>query len=163
MSVVPITTHRLRIRALTEDDLESVFAIYGDEITTAGASWWQPDLASCRQFLARRIANERELGYSAWGVERISKPGLIGVAGYYPHDDEIELGYVIKADYWGHGYGTEAAQAVLAAAPLLARRVYATIRSTNTPSLAVARKIGLVNRGEAVEDERGTKLIFRWP
>lgn len=74
-----------------------------------------------------------------------------------------ELGYVVREDHWGHGYGTEAARAALEAAPMLGRRVYATIRSANAPSLAVARKIGLVHRGETIDDERGTKLVFRWP
>lgn len=162
-ALVPITTERLRIRALHEDDLAAVFAIVGDERVVGGATWLQADLESCRGYLARRIANETELGYSLWAIERLDDDALIGLAGFFPHGDEIELGYAFRADQWGHGYATEATRAVLEAAHVLGSRVYATIRSTNSRSLAVARKVGLVHAGEVINDERGTKLIFRSP
>jgi [ribosomal protein S5]-alanine N-acetyltransferase len=163
VAVVPITTDRLRIRALTKEDLVRVFSILGDDTTTATVSWRQPSLDSCRGWLERRIENEAQLVYSFWGVERLHDISLIGPTGYFPHGEELELGYVIRADNWGHGYATEAARAALEASRLIGRRVYATIRSTNVPSLAVAGKIGLVRQEETVEDERGTLLVFRWP
>jgi RimJ/RimL family protein N-acetyltransferase len=158
-----MTTERLRIRALQESDLRAVFAIVGDETVTAGASWFQPDLASCRRYLARRIADETQRGYSLWGVEHLGEGVVIGLSGFFPHPDgdDLEIGYALRADRWGHGYATEATLAVMHVAQVLDRRVYATIRSTNARSLAVARKIGLVHNGEAIEDERGSKLIFR--
>jgi hypothetical protein len=48
VAVVPIVTDRLRIRALVDDDLAQVFAIFGDEATTARVSWRQPDIERCR-------------------------------------------------------------------------------------------------------------------
>ena len=161
MTLVPIMTERLRIRALHEGDLASVFAIVGDRRVAGDATWLQPDLESCRGYLARRMANENELGYSVWGVERVEDDGLIGLAGFFPHGDEVELGYAFRVDQWGHGYATEAVRAVLDAAQVLGHRVYATIRSSNSGSIAVAEKVGLVHAGEVIEDERGTKLIFR--
>ncbi len=164
VAVVPIVTDRLRIRALVDDDLAQVFAILGDEATTARVSWRQPDIESCRAWLRRRIEQEAKSGYSFWGIERLHVQGLIGLCGYFPHgESELELGYVTRADHCGHGYATEAARAALAASRALGRPVYATIRSTNTSSLAVARKIGLVRQPEALEDEHGTLLVFRWP
>lgn len=151
------------MRALTDADLHAVFAIVGDPVVTAGATWWQPDLDSCRRYLARRIANEVELGFSLWGVERRDEPGVIGLTGYFPHGDDLELGYAFRADCWGHGYATEAVRGVLPVGDVLGRRVYATIRTTNERSLAVARKVGLAASGETIEDERGTKLVLRWP
>ncbi len=141
-----------------------MFAVLGDSVTTAKVSWGQPNLDTCREWLGRRIENEAGLGYSFWGVERLDRIGLVvGLCGYFPHDNELELGYVIRADYWGHGYATEAARAVLGASRLLGQDVYATIRSTNAASLGVARKIGLVGHGETTEDERGGLLVFRRP
>ena len=158
-----MTTERLRIRALKESDLAAVFAIVGDETVANGATWLQPDLESCRRYLTRRIAEEAQFGFSIWGIERVDDGDLVGLAGYAPHGDEIELAYSIRADQWGRGYATEATRAVIEAAQVLRRRVYATIRSTNGRSLAVARKVGLVETGETIEDERGTKLIFCSP
>ncbi|MGI8793970.1 MAG: GNAT family N-acetyltransferase, partial [Acidimicrobiales bacterium] len=159
--LVPIATERLLVRALQMEDLDAVYEIVGDEAVTAGATWFQPDLESCSRSLTRRLSDEVERGYSLWGVELSDDPGVIGLAGFFPHDDELELGYAFRADQWGHGYATEAALAVMKVAEGLGRRVYATIRSTNVRSLAVAQKIGLVHSGEKIEDERGTKLIFR--
>jgi RimJ/RimL family protein N-acetyltransferase len=164
VAVVPIATQRLRLRSLADDDLAQAFEILGDETTTARVSWRQPDVESCRTWLNRRIEQQAEFGFSFWGVERLHVQGLIGFCGYFPHGEtEIELGYVMRADHWGHGYATEAARAALVASQALGRSVYATIRSTNTSSLAVARKIGLILQPEELEDERGTLLVFRWP
>lgn len=163
MAVVPITTERLRIRALVEGDVDAVFAIVGDPDVANGASWLQPDLESCHGYVARRMANEADHGFSIWAVERLIDDHLIGVVGYIPHGEEIEMAYAFRRDCRGRGYGTEAAGAALEASLPIGRRVYATIRSTNAASLAVASKIGLVHRDEIIEDERGIKLIFRWP
>lgn len=103
MTPVPMTTERLRIRALNEGDLAAVFAIVGDHTVANGATWLQPDLESCRGYLARRIAEEAQFGYSIWGIERLDERDLIGLAGYAPHGDEIELAYSIRADQWGRG------------------------------------------------------------
>ncbi len=47
---------------------------------------------------------------------------LIGGAGYGPNDaGEMDFGYWLGTDFWGHGYATEAGQAVLTHAFCIAR------------------------------------------
>lgn len=92
MSIVPITTERLRIRALANSDLDAVFAIVGDEAVADGATWLQRDLKSCRAYVERRIADEAEHGFSVWAVERIYDRQLIGLAGFFPHGARSSLG-----------------------------------------------------------------------
>jgi RimJ/RimL family protein N-acetyltransferase len=57
---------------------------------------------------------------------------------------------------------TEAASAAVTAALEAGFRIYATIRSTNGPSLRVADHLSLPLDGQIL-DERGTLLVFRMP
>ena len=55
------------------------------------------------------------------------------------------MGYEIAPDYWGHGYATEAAQAMLGLAfgHLHLERVYASCVADNTASAHVLEKLGM--------------------
>jgi len=161
MAVVPIETERATLRPVAEQDLRAVHAILGDEQTTADVSWRQPDLQSTARWIEKRIAQERAIGLSMWAVERRDTGEVIGLCGYFPHElPEIELGYVIRSDYWGQGWASEVVPAVLHVATNEGLRVFATIRSTNMRSLAVAHRVGLVERG-SIDDDRGRLLLFR--
>jgi [ribosomal protein S5]-alanine N-acetyltransferase len=165
VAIAPIGTPRLLLRALTDEDLESIFRILGDPVTTAGGSRIYP-LATreqAKQYLARRQSQEQDLGFSMWAMQSAETKDLIGVCGFFPHDgDEIELGYVVLASERNQGYATEAASAAITAALEAGFRIYATIRSTNGASLRVAEKLGLRLDGRIL-DERGTLLVFRRP
>lgn len=164
-SLVPLTTARLRLRALTADDVDAVFAILGDEQTTARVSWRQPSRAAAQGWLARRMAQEVRHGLSMWAVDLLDGGGTVGLCGFLPAADdpgtgEIELGYVVKASVWGRGYATEAATAAVGAAHRAGRTVYATIRPWNAGSVRVAERAGLHADG-SVDDERGPLLVYR--
>ena len=62
--------------------------------------------------------------------------------------EEKEVGYLIHRPFWRRGFATEAAQACLdhAFTALARRRVIALVRPENTPSLGVARKLGMLRR-----------------
>lgn len=164
MALVPLSTRRLLLRGLVPGDLDAVFSILGDEETAAGMSWRLRDRTSAAHWLAKRIATEREADLSMWGIESLSAGELIGLCGFFPHagEAEVELGYVVKAPWWGDGYATEAAQAAVGAAVQAGHRVYATIRTWNNASMVVAVRAGLQVDGE-VRDDRGTLIIYRSP
>ncbi len=106
--------------------------------------------------MKRRIAQEREFGVSMWAVERMDTGELVGLCGFFPSDGpEMELGYVVHAEHWGKGYATEAVSAALEAARRAGFKVWATIRSTNAASLAVARKVNLVQQDVVIEANEG--------
>ena len=158
---LPLETRRTRLRPVTHDDLEAVHAILGDPDTTAGVSWGQPNEESTARWIRRRSQQQLEHGFSMWAVELVELGEIVGLCGLFPHDGaEVELGYVTRADSWRQGLATEAAAAVLAAAEARGLEVFATIRTTNEPSLRVARRIGLVEV-DHVDDERGRLLVFR--
>ena len=78
----------------------------------------------------RKRPDGKPLGYTAIVVGRSSL-------------DEPELAYELLPRMHGNGYATEAARALLNAAfDTGRRRIWATIRSSNAPSLRVAEKLG---------------------
>ena len=74
--------------------------------------------------------------------------GAIGLV-VNAHDSNAELGYWIGVPFWGRGYCTEAAAAVIAYAfsQLRLHRVHASCFGCNASSRRVLEKIGMVREG----------------
>jgi RimJ/RimL family protein N-acetyltransferase len=146
-----LTTDRPRLRAWTDsdDDLARLADLYGrPEVTRwlgGGPS------VSPAELVARWAAlHARDARFGCWAIER---PDLV-VAGtllFKPLPNgvgEVEVGWHLHPDSWGHGYATEAARAVIrrgfeAGLP----EVYAVVRPGNEPSLAVCRRLGMTPLG----------------
>ena len=74
--------------------------------------------------------------------------GVIGSAGMGEHEGEPEIGYWIAREFWGRGYATEAAGAVLRIARALGHtRLTAGHFADNPASGRVLRKLGFVPTG----------------
>jgi RimJ/RimL family protein N-acetyltransferase len=90
-------------------------------------------------------------GFGLWAATVIAPNRVIGFVGlahplWFPQlATEIEIGWRLHPDAWGHGYATEAGHAALAAAwnDLEAHRIIAIIDPANAPSLAVATRLGM--------------------
>ena len=75
--------------------------------------------------------------------------------------EEPELAYELLPDAHGHGYATEAARAVLAAAFATSRRrVWATVRPWNAASLRVLDKLGGFHQVRTTSDDAGQLVWF---
>ncbi len=113
-----ITTPRLSLRPLTNDDAARIAEVAG--------VW---ELASMTARIPYPYSEEQAhqwIGGSAPGefVRGIELQGtLIGCCGFMPiaresegnHDEQsVEIGYWIGKDYWGRGFATEAATAIVA-------------------------------------------------
>lgn len=105
-----------------------------------------------RFFIEEVVASPQERCYAI-----LEAGTFMGVVGLRFEDGLLpELGYWLGAAYWGRGYATEAARAVVAAAraagiPSLRSRALLT----NTPSHNVLRKVGFDIIGEGT-DTQGT-------
>jgi len=89
-----------------------------------------------------------------FGIRRADDPRLLGTIGLFGFvEGAAEIGYAVHPDGRGHGFVTEAAAAVLdwAFAPepdgLGLVRVQWRAIATNTPSAAIARRLGLRYEG----------------
>lgn len=93
--------------------------------------------------------------YGLGVVERREDGEFLGFTGlhrmrYYP--DDVEIGWRLARDAWGHGYATEAASMWVGYARDVLRlpRLISIVDPDNAASLAVTRKLGMVEgwRGE---------------
>ncbi|GGC07184.1 GNAT family N-acetyltransferase [Cellulomonas carbonis] len=74
--------------------------------------------------------------------------------------EEPELAYELLPEARGRGYATEAARCVLGAAFATGReRIWATVRTWNTPSLRVLEKLGGFRVDRETTDDDG---VVRW-
>ena len=151
-----LTTERLRLRGWTDSpaDLARLADLYGREEVTRwlGGGPSVPPAELVARWAALHARDDR---FGCWAIERPA--GVAGRAGdaavvagtllFKPLPNgvgEIEVGWHLHPDSWGHGYATEAARAVIqrgfeAGLP----EVYAVVRPGNEPSLAVCRRLGM--------------------
>ena len=68
---------------------------------------------------------------------------------------QAEIGFAFHPDHHGHGYATEAAQALLALAfdELRAHRVFGRLEARNTASARVLERLGMRKEAHLVENE----------
>jgi RimJ/RimL family protein N-acetyltransferase len=87
-----------------------------------------------------------ERGHGLCAIELRSTGEFIGRVGlnYWENFGEVELGWTLKAEKWGHGCATEAARACLdwGFATLDEAYFTAMIRPGNTSSARVAERLG---------------------
>jgi RimJ/RimL family protein N-acetyltransferase len=95
-----------------------------------------------------------ECGLGMMAVERASDGVLLGMCGldrvpWYP--DDVEIGWRLPREHWGHGYATEAARAWLEVAfgTLALPRVISVADVPNLRSQAVMLRLGMVRDHEA--------------
>jgi RimJ/RimL family protein N-acetyltransferase len=146
-----LRTGRLLLRPWTTapGDLARMTDIYGrEEITRwVGGTPSVPPEELVSRWATVHALDER---HGCWAIER--PDGVVaGTVLFKPLPNgvgEVEVGWHLHPDSWGHGYATEAARAVIergfsAGVP----EVYAVVRPGNAPSMAVCRRLGMTALG----------------
>ncbi|MEH0981182.1 GNAT family N-acetyltransferase [Micromonospora sp. CPCC 205556] len=163
-----LITERLLLRDWTDSpaDLDRIFDIYSrDEVVrwlgvASGLPLTEPAQAADRLAFWRDRHADHGDRYGTWAMQE-RRTGLVvgslllkplpGPDESVPTDD-IEVGWHLHPDSWGHGYATEAARAVLAREFATGtREVYAVVSPGNEPSMAVARRLGMTHVGQRTD------------
>ncbi len=107
-----LETDRLNIRSFTTADIEAFAAIVADAAVMRylGGSMTYADT---EHYVTRAIDTERDAGFSRYAVELKRNGELVGMCGFAPVEDYIDLGYRFDQRHWGLGFATEAARAVV--------------------------------------------------
>jgi RimJ/RimL family protein N-acetyltransferase len=140
-----IKTARLELRPLAEDDLDAWADFLGDPDATRLLHTPEPvaDRDRAAAGLSRWVALfDDPVGMYSLGLRETGETaGFVGFApGELPWGDEIELGWLLRQPFWGHGYASEAARALR---PLVPGRIVSMIRVENDASANVARKLAM--------------------
>ncbi|GIL26779.1 GNAT family N-acetyltransferase [Actinocatenispora comari] len=141
-------TQRLRLEPITAADAVGLWRLHADEPV---AIWW---LGRLRLPAAQAVADEMAAGWARDGVhkwlayDRVSGE-LIGRGGLsYQHVDgarRLEIGWIVRARYWGRGYATEIGRAGLDVGfgELGADEIVAFTEPDNRRSRAVMERLGM--------------------
>jgi [ribosomal protein S5]-alanine N-acetyltransferase len=131
-----LVTARLALRPLRESDLDALAAIYADPA------------------VMRLLGGPRTL---------VGRCGILvqDVEGAREH----EIAYLLGSQWWGRGYATEAAAAIRdhARGTLGLDRLISLIAPENTPSKAVALRIGMWHERDLTFEGRPTSLFALGP
>jgi RimJ/RimL family protein N-acetyltransferase len=146
-----LRTDRLLLRPWTTApaDLARMADLYGrEEITRwVGGTPSVPPVELVGRWAAVHALDDR---YGCWAIE-LADGSVAGTVLFKPLPNgvgEVEVGWHLHPDSWGHGYATEAARAVIdrgfsAGVP----EVYAVVRPGNEASMAVCRRLGMAPLG----------------
>jgi ribosomal-protein-alanine N-acetyltransferase len=161
-----LETKRLVLRHLVPSDLDRLFTLYSDpevrRYFPEGTLTYEETKEELEWFLHGHPEHP-ELGL--WATIHKETDQVIGRCGLLPWmidgRPEVEVAYMLAKEYWGHGLGTEAAQAILdyGFEQLQLSRLICLIDRENQASIKVARKIGMTFEKEG-RDDKGPFLLY---
>jgi RimJ/RimL family protein N-acetyltransferase len=142
-------TPRLSIRQLQDSDLIELAEVFRDPQV-----WWFEyerglDRAETEAFLDRQKRSWQENGFGGCAVRDLQHRRLLGVAGLgvrtvsHPLLPRVTVGWRFASGAWGHGFATEAAEALLRQAfgPMRLPAVGCVTNRENSRSVAVALRL----------------------
>ena len=141
---------RLRLRRPALTDADAVYAWGSDPEVARFADWPRSTSAEASLERLRQRATDWESGAEYYWLITLAHDGrAIGAIASTVSQHAADFGYLLDRRYWGNGYATEAARAIVAWAlslPAVAR-VWATCDTENLASARVLEKAGLVLEG----------------
>lgn len=143
-----IRSERLFLRPGWPEEWEDLLTLIDDEdvVRNLARAPWPYTAEDARAFTARE--QDRLLPNFFITLPGTEGTRLIGSVGLTRDGDEVELGYWIGRPFWGQGYATEAARALLSLAGALGhKRVVASHFIDNPASGRVLRKLGFCPTG----------------
>jgi RimJ/RimL family protein N-acetyltransferase len=140
-----LRTERLDLRPLSEDDIDAWSDFLGDQEATRLLHTPEPVQDRERALAGlRRWVELADGPIGTYSLRLRNTCETVGFSGFIPRDhpwgQELELGWLIRRQFWGNGYATEAARALK---PLVSGRFVSMIRVENEASANVARKLGM--------------------
>lgn len=144
---------RVRLRWLTADDVDGLFAIFSDEqMMRYWSSTPMKSRAEAEELLIRIHRQFADKSGFQWGVERKEDGALLGTCTLFNihyGNMRAELGYCLHSAHWGRGYMGEALAALIDHSfhALKLRRLEADVDPDNASSLRILDRMGFRREG----------------
>lgn len=165
-----LQSERLLIRDWTLEDVPAAFEVYGDPevMRYVGSGVADESLEKTRMGIRRTIARDKDKPLGFWAVELLESREVIGGAllKHLPDRSDVEVGYHLGRKWWGQGYATEIATALLRYGfeQLGLEKIVGVTYPENVASQNVLQKAGLVHVGDTIYVDTPVELFVleRW-
>ena len=161
MGISRLVTNRLVLRPWLPDDEADVAAAYEiyrrhDVVRWLGSRIPDESIDDTRARLGRWAETDGPPGFGRWAVTLPADDVPFGtvILRLLPDaddvaTDDVEVGWNLHPDQWGHGYATEAARALLehGFGTLGLAEIHAVAYAGNDPSFAVMERLGMTRQG----------------
>ena len=142
----PIETQRLILREFIEEDFAAIREYAGDPEVTRYVRFGPTTEDDTKAFLQKTIAEQKSDSRKSYDFSVILKSShrLIGAAGLHLQEKETgDIGYTFIRSFWGNGYATESAGALLTFGfeQLNLHRITATCDIRNAASYRIMEKL----------------------
>ena len=149
-----IKTDRLVLRQLTLKDAAAISTLASDyDIARMTGSFPHPFPLLSAEFKIMDLEQKRRRALAYPYAITIDGGELMGMADIFRRDTDaaLEIGYWLGKSFWGRGYTSEAAQAVITEAhkTLGASTIIAGVFSDNPASIRVLQKLGFEFTGKS--------------
>lgn len=155
-----IETNRLLMREFVEADWQAVFAYQSNPLYLLYSDWMHRTQNDVCEFVQMFINQQKEEPRTKFQLAVVLKEEnrLIGNCGIRVNDSQLReanIGYELNPQYWGQGYATEAAQAILKFGfeELKMHRIWSWCVAENIASFRILEKIGMHREGHLREKE----------
>ena len=149
---------RLVLRDLEAADWQAVHSYASDPEVVRYMDWGPNTEDETKNFIKRSIADQKEQPRKTYELAIVLKENdkLIGSCGIHvsdPNNQEGWVGYCLDRHFWGQGYGTETAKALLRFGfdQLNLHRIFALCDPGNAASAHVLEKVGMQREGHLRE------------
>jgi len=144
-----LSTPRLYLREFTIGDAQLLIDLNSTiDVTRYTGDGPVKDLEEAKRILTEIIFPQYKNKIGRWAVHLKDTNEFIGWCGlkYIADNNEVDLGYRFFKQYWGKGYATESAKAVLdyGINTMHLKNIVAQAAKANTASLNVIKKLGFV-------------------
>ena len=148
-----ISTERLVLREIVDDDASNIFAIHSDR---ASMRWWgddpPTDIAQTKKLIAAWAGWRATPNPGVrWGLEAVNG-GLIGTCGLFKWNDKwrsCSTSYELGSEWTGMGFMIEAMNAIIdwGWEHMSLNRVEALVHPDNAPSQELLARLGFEREG----------------
>lgn len=157
-------TERLRLEPIGTGHPEDLLRVYQDPAVAEWFGVWTPEMA--QREVARMGRGWESDGVHKWMAYDRSTGELVGRGGlsrvHLAGQERLEIGWVLRGQFWGQGYATEIGRAGLAFAfdELAADEVVSYTEARNARSRAVMERLGFRYRHDLVLEEGGEPFVL---